>query len=268
MASHSEVLLNEAAGRDLVIAFVGKKPHPIIDRGSQVMKSLQEIGFEQYYQAEQTGWVLYLEGSTDLAILRAFAERLAHKEAMECLARPFVHYVGDQPGEVRKHFQGLREAFGQLQAVAIFDQLERPLPNDLGATGLTWQKREIENYLCYPETLEAYAQQSAAADTPGPLFSQAEAQRRLEAMHESIRDLETALSTLGKGSPWDPNTKVSDDFLTPLFQNYFKRLGLPNLMAKKNFYELASFVPLDKIDPEIREKLDAIVRTAELAQPA
>ena len=67
-ASHSEILLNEAADRDVVIAFVGK-PHRMDDRGQQVVKSLKEIGFEQYYQAEQTGWVLYLEGSTDLAIL-------------------------------------------------------------------------------------------------------------------------------------------------------------------------------------------------------
>lgn len=266
-ASHSEVLLNEAAGRDLVIAFVGR-PHAISDRGSQVMKALEEIGFEQYYQAEQTGWVLYLEGSTDLAILRAFAERMGHKRALECLSRPFVHYVGNQPSEVRKHFHGLREAVGQLQALAIFDQLERPLPNDLGATGLTWRKREIENYFCQPETLEAYAQQGAVDAAAGPLFSDAEAQRRLDAMRESIVELEVALKTLRKGSPWDPNTKVSDDFLTPLFENYFKRLGIPNLMAKKNFYELAFFVPLDKIDPEIREKLDAIVEVARLAKPA
>ena len=74
-ASHSEVLLNEAAGRDVVVAFVGT-PHRIDDRGSQVLKSLRDIGFEDYYQAEQTGWVLYLEGSTDLAILQALARRL------------------------------------------------------------------------------------------------------------------------------------------------------------------------------------------------
>lgn len=266
-ASHSEVLLNEAAGRDLVVAFVGK-PHAITDRGSQVMKALEEIGFEQYYQAEQTGWVLYLEGSTDLAILRAFSDRLGNKKAMGCLARPFVHYVGNQPTLVQKHFQGLREAVGRLQAVAIFDQLDRPLPNNLGATGLTWRKREIENYFCYPETLEAYAQQSAEAAAAGPLFSAAEAQRRLDAMRESIAELEAALKTLGKGSPWDPNTKVSDDFLAPLFQNYFKRLGIPNLMAKRNFYELAFLVPLDRIDPEVREKLEAIVEVSGLAQGA
>ena len=55
-ASHSEVLLNEAADKDLVVAFVGR-PHRLAegDRGSQVLMALQEIGFEQYYQAEQTG---------------------------------------------------------------------------------------------------------------------------------------------------------------------------------------------------------------------
>jgi hypothetical protein len=53
-ASHSEVLLNEAAERDVVVAFVGK-PHRMDDRGSQVLKALREIGFEHYYQAEQTG---------------------------------------------------------------------------------------------------------------------------------------------------------------------------------------------------------------------
>ena len=108
-ASHSEVLLNEAADRDLVVAFVGP-PHRIDDRGSQVLKVLREIGFEQYYQAEQTGWVLYLEGSTDLAIMQAFARRLGHEHAIQVLERPFVKYVGNQPPAVQTHYHGLREA--------------------------------------------------------------------------------------------------------------------------------------------------------------
>ena len=76
-ASHSEILLNEATGKDLVIAFVGQ-PHRMKTGKDQVRKALADIGFEQYLQAEQCGWVLYLEGSTDLAMLRAFAERLGH----------------------------------------------------------------------------------------------------------------------------------------------------------------------------------------------
>ena len=108
VASHSEVLLNEAADRDVVVAFLGK-PHRIDDRGMQVAKSLKVLGFDQYYQAEQRGWVLYLEGSTDLDILRGFAQRLGHP-ALDLLNSPFVYYVGNQPSQAREHFFGLREA--------------------------------------------------------------------------------------------------------------------------------------------------------------
>ena len=39
-------------------------------------------------------------------------------------------------------------------------------------------------------------------------------------------------------------------------------------MSKKNFYELAGYVPEDEIDLEISEKLDAIAAVAEIAIPA
>ena len=266
-ASHSEVLLNEAAERDVVVAFVGP-PHRIGDRGSQVRKALREIGFDQYYQAEQTGWVLYLEGSTDLAMLQAFAERLEHERALRALERPFVHYVGNQPPAVQNHYHGLREALPTLRAVALFDRFEGE-PRDIAPVErLIWRRREIESYVCSRATLEAYAAASTPDDMGGPLFTAAEAHRRVRAMREAIDEIEAALMTLGKGSPWDADIKASDDFLDPLFEKYFEKLGLPNLMAKKNYHELVEHVPDGEIDPEIREKLDAIARVAESATPA
>ena len=167
-ASHSEVLLNEAAGRNVVVAFVGS-PHRIDDRGSQVLKSLRDVGFEQYHQAEQTGWVLYLEGSTDLSILRAFARRLGHERALRALERPFVRYVGNRPAAVRNHFHALREALPALRGAALFDRLEAE-PRDLAPVEcLTWKRREIENYLCSRTALEAYAGASAPEGVEGPL---------------------------------------------------------------------------------------------------
>ena len=265
-ASHSEVLLNEAAGRDVVIAFLGN-PHRIDDRGSQVLKALKKIGFEYYYQAEQTGWVLYLEGSSDLAILQAFAEKLEYQDAVAALERPCVKYVGNQPTEVVKHFYGLREAKQDLKGIAIFDKLAQGIPTDLDIPAFEWERREIENYLCYPEVLEAYAAARAQQETAGPLFNSAEAKRRIRDMQKSIHEVEQAMETLGKGSPWDPTTKVSDDFLTPLFEKYFKKLALPNVMAKKNFHELARLVPIAKIDTEVKVKLDAIVKAKRNANP-
>jgi ABC-type taurine transport system ATPase subunit len=265
-ASHSEVLLNEAAERDVVVAFVGE-PHRIDDRGSQVLKALKDIGFEHYYQAEQTGWVLYLEGSTDLAILREFADILGYKEAMDALQRPFVYYVSNQPAEVKKHFFGLREGVPNIKGIAIFDRLEQSLPGDLGAEATMWKKREIENYLCYPEVLEAYAIASDRDSLPGPLFEAARAESRRQAMRETITEMTDAMETLGRGSPWDDGTKVSDDFLAPLFKKFFKKLGHYNVMDKKSFHELAHFVPKNKIDAEVKEKLDAIVAVSKAAAP-
>ena len=265
-ASHSEVLLDEAAGKDMVVAFIGK-PHRIDDQGSQLLKSLKDIGFEHYYQADQTGWVLYLEGSTDLSILQAFARRLGHAEAARALERPYVHYVGNNATAVPHHFHGLREALPHLKGIALFDRPDSGTPATGQVERLIWQRREIENYLCSQATLEAYAQSTAEADAPGPLFARAEVPRRLEAMRESIASIKEALRTLGKGSPWDSDIKASDEFLRPVFEAYFRNLSLPNLMRKKAFYELAEHVPQAEIDPEIGEKLDAIARTARSAKP-
>ena len=265
-ASHSEVLLNEAAGRDLVVAFVGH-PHRIGGGKSQVRKALSEIGFEHYYQGEQTGWVLYLEGSTDLKILQAFAERLGHDRAQEVLERPFVHYVGNSPSAAARHFHGLREALPDLKGVALFDRLASQVPDDPHLRHLVWERREIENYLCTKSTLEAFACASARTAEPMALFAPQEEERRLAKMREAISEIETALKTLGKGSSWEADLKVSDEFLTPLFEAFFRKISTPNLMAKKNFYELASFVPEDEFEPEIRDKLDEVASVAESASP-
>lgn len=266
-ASHSEVLLNEAADRDLVIAFVGV-PHRIGSGRSQVRKALAEIGFDQYYQAEQTGWVLYLEGSTDLAILQAFAKRLDKQDAVRALERPFVRYVGNRPSKVADHFHGLKEALPDLQGVALFDRLDGAAPDNTSPKHLVWEKREIENYLCTQRTLESFARASATEATPMPLFTPSEIDKRLTAMQEAASEVGEALETLGKGSPWGDDIKVSDEFLTPLFKTYFKKIGIPNLMNKRNFYELADHVPLDEIDPEIGEKLDVIANVARSANPS
>lgn len=258
-ASHSEIILNEAAGRDMVIAFVGQ-PHRMKTGKDQVRKALADIGFEQYLQAEQCGWVLYLEGSTDLAILRAFAERLGREAAKRALERPFVRYVGNQPQSAARHYFGLREAFPDLKGVALFDRLDGGTPDVGDLQCLSWKRREIENYLCTRETLEAYAR--ASETEPMPLFVESAMDTRVKAMAESVTEIEQAFMKLDKGSPWDADVKVSDDFLRPLFSTYFKKLHLPNLMEKKSFYVLAAYVPEHERDPEIGEKLDEIARVA------
>jgi ABC-type taurine transport system ATPase subunit len=263
-ASHSEVVLDEAADKDVVIAFVGAKPHRIDDRGSQLLKSLKDIGYEHYYLAEEKGWVLYLEGSTDLAILQALARTMGHPAA-DMLERPFVHYVGNRPQAARNHFRGLAEACRSLRGIAVYDFLENETLSAAPPLVETmWRRRETENYLCTEEVLLAFARGEEAAD----LFSKAEGERRVEVMRQSIGEMVTALKKMRKPSPWSQSIKASDDFLDPLFENFYEKLGLRNQMRKTNYHVLARFVRKEDIDPEVVEKLDVIVEVAKQAKPA
>ena len=264
-ASHSEVVLNEAADRDVVIAFVGK-PHRLDDRGSQVLKALKDIGFDQYYQAEQTGWVLYLEGSTDLAILRSFAEILNHP-AREWLERPFVHYVENRTHRAYEHFFGLREAKPDFVGYALFDRLGQVLEDKPGLNQNAWKRREIENYLCQPSTLLAYAEDSAREAAAGPVFHETQVHRWRKAMDESIRDLVPPVALRDPSDPWWVNTKASDEFLDRLFEAFYAKLGLPNLMQKSDYHVLARHVDRKEIAPEVGEVLDGIVSVAKVARP-
>ena len=263
-ASHSEVLLNEAAEKHMVVAFVGK-PHRIDDRGSQVRKALLDYGYDHYYQAEQRGWVLYLEGSTDLAILQSFAKTLGH-EAQALLERPFVHYVLNQPPKAAEHFHALREAKPDLVGLAIFDHRDRDLPEHPACLVMRqWSRCEIENYLCMDEVLMAYARHGQSEND---LIGQMEIQRREKAMRESIDKLSEALKTMNRAEPWSPSIKATDDFLDPLFRRFYKELQLPNLISKTNYHILASLVPKERIDPEVSAMLDAICAVAAKAKPA
>ncbi len=258
-ATHSEVVLNEAAGRDLVIAFVGK-PHRLNDRGTQVIKALASIGFEQYYLAEQKRWVLYLEGSTDLAILKALADRLGHKAAT-LLERPFVHYVGNQPRKAEEHFFGLREAVPGLRGIGIYDR-DVAVPENPYLRHLTWRQQELENYLLLPEVLRAYAR----SGLPDDLFGLAEADRREATMEQCLVDLVPPVAYRNRQDRWWSDIKASQ-FLDRLFEEYFRRLALPNLMRKTDYHQLARLMPAELIAEEVREKLDAIVEVASQAEP-
>ena len=265
-ASHSEIVLNEAAGRDTVVAFIGRPHELTAGKSSQLVKSLRDIGFEQYYQAEQKGWVLYLEDTTDLPILAAFADILDHP-ARAVLATPFVHYVGTNiPQKAREHFFGLREAKPDLVGLALFDRLgHQALQEHDALKEMCWQKREIENYFATREVLLRFAASYSAA--LGPLFEGGAKAANIAAMEEEIAKLETALQDLNRPSPWSPDIKVTDDFLDPLLRNFSKHVGIPLCLRKNAYSTLARLMKPEEVDPEVVAKLDAIAEVAKAAKP-
>ncbi len=267
VASHSEVVLNEAADRGTVIAFVGT-PHRM-EKSGDVRKALSYIGFEDYYQAETTGFVLYMEGSTDLAILREFAKLIDH-EAYTVLERPFVRYVGNQPGEARKHFYGLRVAKCDLVGFALYDRLDR---KDMTVTDdlveLMWERNEIENYLLPVQSLERYADhQGARSMGPGPLFAESESKRWREAMLNAIQDRVPPAAYRNQEDPYWNNTKISDDLLAPVIATCSQSLGLPVPLSKKNYHQLVSYLEPAEVHEDMIVTLDTIATQYLKAKPS
>ena len=219
-----------------------------------------------YYLAEQMGWMLYLEGSTDLAILRRLAERLNHP-ANTVLhdAVPVIYLGSNKPQEAREHFQGLREAKPDLVGFALFDRLERELHTGSQLLERMWSRREIENYLVTPESLQAFVVQDLNGDD---LLDIAEREHRLATLNQCIKELVNALALTGKPDPWGDEIKVTDDFLDPLFKLYYERMNTPQRVFKRDYHGLADAIPLAAIPPEVTQILDAVVDTARNAKPA
>lgn len=249
IATHSEAILNEAAQQDTIIAFLGN-PHIVNDK-SQLVKSLTTIGFEQYLLAEQKKWILYLEGSTDFAMLKAFAQVLNHPVA-PLLENAFVKYVSNIPQDARNHFYALKEAVPDLEGIALFDRLDKEIQKD-SLKEIMWRRREIENYLPIPEVIIRYIERSIT-----DLFSS----HSKESIEKLITDYIPPAALRDPSESWWFDTKMSDDFLDKIFRKYFQKIGLPILMDKSNYYELALLAEPEELSAEVREKLDAIYYVA------
>ncbi|PWR75534.1 AAA family ATPase [Methanospirillum stamsii] len=245
-ASHSEVVLNEAADKNVVVAFIGK-PHRI-DKKVGLEKSLREYGYDQYYLAERRDWVLYVEGSTDLAILQEFAKILNHK-SLPYLTAPFIRYIGcNEPSEAQKHYYAMKEANKNLRGIALFDRLNKEIKKDPNLTIISWKKREIENYFAIPEVIVRFLE-----NKPDPAT-----QQMVNMMKECLTDAIPPRAMRDRKDRWWTETKMSDDFLDPLWADFFERSGQKVLINKGGYYEIAQYLYPDEIDPEIIEKLDKI----------
>jgi AAA domain, putative AbiEii toxin, Type IV TA system/AAA domain len=257
IATHSEVVLNEAECAT-VVAFIGN-PHPV-RQTKELRKALSLLGFDQFIQAEIAGWVLYLEGSTDLTALRLLAEKV-NPQAAIALDRPFHVYVLNQVDEARKHFFGLREAYPDLRGIAVFDNTpDVSLAVQSPLVELKWARRELENYFCSPTLLRRWVEKSSSVDD---LFGLAELDKRRSAMDESIQENTTPTAFRDPTHEFWKKSKVSDDYLPTIFSSFFKKLNLPVSVNKSDYAELAKLLLPEEVDPDIVGILSKIVSVAQ-----
>ena len=257
IASHSEVVLDEAADVSNVIALIENQAIPFnVSTKTQsinhIRKALTEIGWEKYYLAKMKGHILFLEGSTDLQMLLYFANKLNHK--VEPLLRVAnVDYTSNNvPGTAINRFVSLQEIFNQLKGLALFDNIPN-LQENPKLKIICWEKRELENYFASPSLLIQHAK---LLQGEYPHFSQKQLE---QAMQQAISDYTLPAYLKNLDDDWWSMAKLSDDWLDKIFPAFYKQLGVSaGVNFKKNYYHLISLLDKKDISKELAEKLDII----------
>ena len=284
LVTHSEVILNEALDRNLTLILGGGADQ--LASKHDVVAALRHYGAEHYIRARQQGYVLYVEGGTDLAILRALAAKLQHQAAKVWDENANVYYVqdnypqSDQDSELErveegfglrpdKHFFALRPMLPTLIGLAIRDRNGR-YREDSSEGGLTtayWQRYEIENYIVTPQVLQAC---TAEAYRDLPLFDRhrgetAEVLDNL-VLERVFNGRERDFLTWKGMDPeparllWEARTeriKLSD-FAEEFFRHLADRLGHAMLLRKRDLHRLVDFMDVEAIADEVSAKLDLL----------
>ena len=239
--------------------------------------------------------MLYVEGRTDLDMLRALARRLRHPADDGWDERINAFYVQDNfpdpdlDAELerveggfgltpRQHFFALRTLVPGLVGLAILDGDGRGRPDgDEGGLRIAhWRRYECENYFVTPEVLTAYAREAYAE---APLFGQFEneidavlAELILERVFSGrTRDFRTwqGLDADATRLLWTSSTgsiKLSD-FAEEFFRRLADRLGHAMLLRKSELHRLVDFADPDSIVDEVTEKLDLLASLFATARP-
>jgi len=259
IASHSEIVLDEAADASKVIALIENQTFELnTSTNSQsiryIKKALTEIGWEKYYLAKSKGHVLYLEGSTDLQMLLAFANKLNHK--VEPLLRfANISYTSDNvPNTAVANYVALKEIFSELKGLALFDKIEKNIQDIKPLKVICWQKRELENYFARPNLLLKYAQSLSLKHEK---YSAAQLE---QAMTKSIEDYTLRAYLNDLNNPWWNTGKLSDEWLDNILPEFYKQLDLPQDFFKRDYYRLIELLDINDISSEITEKLDEIYK--------
>lgn len=284
LVTHSEVILDEAIDRNLTLLLAGQADD--LAAKADIRNALKHYGAQHYVKARERGYVLYVEGSTDVDILRALAERLGHPVVSIWDDRLNAYYVQDNFPEAslesalerveggfgvtpRQHFLSLRGLLPQLRGVAILDNdgQGRSDSREAGLLVTYWRRYEAENYFVTPELLAAYA---AEAYRDLELFQghrQAVQEVLDRLIHEQVFDgSDHDFRIFREADPpashliWETKTerRKLSVFAEEFFRRLADRLSLPMLLRKGELHRLVAVADPNRIPAEVQEKLDLL----------
>ncbi len=253
-ATHSEVIIDAVEPTELFVMLGEPRQMATTDERRALIRSLKVLDNADLMRAMVAPGVLYVEGHTDLALLREWARILSHKVAMQLLEpllfwRPTVWEPrnGASGIKARDHFEALQLLRPGLPGLVLLDGDDNPNIPDTPITGqglqrLRWRRYEIESYLFHPEALARYVRKVSGSD------------ENVQAMHRYIAEnhLPAFLGNLFSDPDYIKRTKARTDLIPPVLQAAGVQLPYTR------YTEIAALMLPGEIHPEVKEKLDGL----------
>lgn len=281
IATHSEVILEDAVDSNLTLLLHGEAVN--LAKQQDMKHALRSFGIEHYFKAKVHPRILYIEGSSDIEMLRAFAEKLSHPAARIFDGTLNYYYTrnvdphdsfenrldraGGSFGNFKAHFFTIQKYVLELKGIALFDgDAKDKIDENLdGLSVLYWKNYELENYFITPDILCRFADTQFGKE--GDLFQNAlsmsfreivDACLLTEVFNKDKKQLEEFHNaSVGFQRTVLKPYKMSG-FAEAVFNKFAEKHQQPIILNKGEFYRLIQYIPIEEIAEEITEKLDIL----------
>ena len=254
VSTHSDVLVDEVdMDRLRSVTNTGllevRKPSVLKD-------ALRVVTNSHIHTALVVGRVLYVEGKTDVPILRAWAKAIGHP-MLSFLEKPFAVHTAKKDGGAfaQKHYRALHTVVPSLRGIELRDRNSQDIEQSTRdeAMRLTpprtyWHRYEIENYLLHPDAiLRVVARREGSK-------AKARAEKHFEGNWPRVvidDPLENShfLDTKGKG----------------IIANVMESAGVP--WRDRECVEIAEEMTATEVHPDVEKKLDELAVELAIGRP-
>jgi hypothetical protein len=240
---------------------------------------------EHYYKAKISPHLLIVEGSTDVMMLRAFAQKLNHPVLNHLNDRLFTYYIKDVSPErdvceeiqrqatptnsYKEYYYTLKQLVKELNGLVILDSDGKEIPAQNGKVEndlltMYWRRYEIENYFISPELLMEYAKKKEFNDDLFILENEANMKKAIDdtlaemVYNNDHQAVEQYYSTGEQTKQSLLAGKKMSEFAEKVFRRFADLQKQPILLNKGQYYQMIEYMDPSQISPEIKEKLDAM----------
>ena len=262
IATHSEVIINSVNEQELCVLLDRPRLLENTAQRDALIESLRVLDNVDIMLALKAPGVLYLEGHTDLELLREWARILNHPVHEVLTTKLFwkpasrATRLGGDGIKAQDHFEALRLVRPDLPALELVDG--DSLARETAITGqgfqrLKWRRYEIESYLIQPQVLERFVVNQLGGDQ----F----ASEAVVALQQHFQDnYPPAVLRDPMGDHNFLNTTKARTRLIPPALDAAGLFGFPYT----RYAEIAAAMQSNEVHPEVGEKLDAIQRAFNL----